>query len=112
MKKFLALYMAPTASIDAMMQAGTPDQQKTGMDAWKTWMEMHKASFVEMGTPTGKNKRVTKEGVSDVRNEVCGYSFVTAASQEDAAKLFQDNPHLQMPGAYVEVLECLPIGGM
>ena len=101
--------MAPNASIDEMMKKSTPEQQKAGMDAWMGWMEKHKASMTDMGNPLSKNKRVTKGGVSDTRNEVCGYSIVEAASHDEAAALFADCPHFELPGAYVDVLQCMPM---
>ena len=82
------------------------------MEGGRVWVEAHKASFVELGAPLGKNKRVTKDGVQDVRNELTGFSVVQAESHEDAAKIFQDNPQLEMPGAYIEVLEWVPMMGM
>ena len=106
MQKFIALYMIPVASMDEMMKNSTPEQRQAGMDSWKQWAKMHEKDLVDLGVPLGKNKRVTASGVSDVRNEVCGYSLVQAESHDAAAKLFMDNPHLQMSGAYVEVLEC------
>lgn len=108
MKKFLVLYMAPTSSIDQMMKSATPEQQKAGMTAWTNWMDAHKAQLAEMGAPTGKNKRVTTSGVSDVRNEVCGYSIAQAETHDAAAAIFADSPHLMnLPGAYVEVVEIM-----
>ena len=104
--------MAPTAALDEMMKNSTPEQRKAGMDSWMTWAKSLGGSLVDLGMPTGKNKRVTASGISDVRNEVGGYSFVQAASHDDAAKLFQNSPHLQLPGAYVEILECVSMDGM
>ena len=112
MKKFVAFYMMPIASIDEMMKNNTPEQQKAGMDNWMAWMKSHEASFVDRGAPLGKNKRVTKDGASDVRNEITGYSVVQAESHDEAVALFADSPHLQMPGAYVDVLELMQMPGM
>lgn len=109
MKKFIVLYMMPIATMDEMMKNSTPEQRKASMDGWVAWGKAHQADLVEMGTPVGKNKRVTASGVTDTRNEVGGYSIVQAESQDAAAKLFSDNPHLQMPGAYIEIMECMPM---
>lgn len=110
MKKFVAIYFAPHEALDEMMKNSTPEQQKEMMESWRTWMEKHKKSFVEDGAPVGKNKRVSAEGVKDVRNDINGYSVVQAPSHEEAANIFLDNPQLQMPGAYVEVLEWVNMG--
>ena len=113
MKKFLVLYMASAAEFEKMIKNSTPQQQKEGMDAWMKWMNANKASFVDGGAPLGKTKRVDAKGVSDIRNDVGGYSIVQAASAEAAAKIFgKDQPHLQMPGAWIEIVEIMPMPGM
>jgi hypothetical protein len=110
MKKFLALYMAPVGSMDEMMKNTTPEMKEKQNAGWKTWMESKKAMIADMGAPVGKNMRATAAGVSAVRNEVGGYSIVQAETQEEAAKMFVDNPMLKgMPTAYVEVLEIMPM---
>lgn len=112
MKKFLAIYMAPMEKMQEAMKAMTPEMQKEQNELWNKWMESKKGSVADMGAPVGKNKRVTSAGVSDVRNEIGGYSIVEAESHDEAAKLFSDNPMLQgMPEAYVEVLEIMPMPG-
>jgi hypothetical protein len=113
MKKFMVLYMANAADFERMMKESTPEQQKKGMDAWMKWMGDHKASIVEGGAPLGKTKRVDSKGTSDTKNDIGGYSIVQAETAEDAAKLFgKDHPHLQMPGAWVEIIEVRHIPGM
>jgi len=107
MKKFLALYMAPIASLDEMMKTSTPEDRKKGMDDWTAWAGKHKDIITDMGNPIGKNMRVTKSGAAAVRNEVCGYSMLSADSHEEAAAIFADCPHFGLKGAYVEVMECM-----
>ena len=113
MKKFMALYMANAAEFEKMMRNATPEQQQKGMQAWMSWMNANKASLVDGGAPLGKTKRADAAGVSDTRNGIGGYSIVQAESHEAATKLFgKDHPHLQMPGAWVEVLEVIQLPGM
>ena len=113
MKKFLVLYMAKTADFEKMMKNATPDQQKKGMEAWMKWMGDHKASLVDGGAPLGKSKRVNAKGASDTKNDVGGYSIVQAESAEAATKMFgRDHPHFQMPGAWIDVVEIMPVPGM
>ena len=113
MKKFLVLYMAPSAQFEQMMKNATPEQQQKGMDAWMTWMSANKASLVDGGAPLGKTKRVDANGAKDTKNEVGGYSVVQADSHDAAAKIFgKDHPHLQMPGAWIEITEIMPVPGM
>ena len=99
--------MAPPAAIDAMRTNMTPEQSRSQMASWGKWMESIKASTVDGGAPTGENMRVNAKGSTIMRNEVCGYIVVEAETIEDAAKLFEGNPMLAMPEAYVEVAECL-----
>ena len=114
MKKFLVLYMADPAAFETMMRNSSPEMQKKGMEAWMKWMDAHKASIVEGGSPLGKTKRVDANGAKDVKNGIGGYSIVQADSHEAAAQIFgKDHPHLQMmPGATVEIMEIMPIPGM
>ena len=114
MKKFMVLYMASSADFEKAMKGSTPEQQKKGMDAWMKWMEKNKKSIVEGGGPLGKTKRVDAKGASNTKNGVGGYSIVQAPSHDAAAKMFgKDHPHLQMmPGAWIEIVEIMPIPGM
>ena len=112
MKKYISLYMAPISVLEQMMKNSTKEDREKGMAAWKTWMDANKSSIVEMGTPLGKTKTVTPDGITDTKNEVCGYTVVEADSHEDAAKLFESSPHLTaMQGATIDVLECMDMPG-
>lgn len=102
--KFVAIYMAPSEALDEMMKHTTPAERDAGMASWQAWMDSHEESFVDQGAALGKNKRVSKDGISDVRNEITGYAVVEANSHEEAAEIFSDSPHLDIDGAYVEVL--------
>ena len=113
MKKFIAIYMASGADFEKMMRNSTPEQRKKGMEAWMKWMNENKASILEGGAPLGKTKRADAAGVSDTKNNIGGYSIVQAETHDAATKLFGKNhPHLQMPGAWVEILEIMPVPGM
>jgi len=113
MKKFMVLYMAPSAQFEQMMKNATPEQQQKGMDAWMKWMNANKASLADGGAPLGKTKRVDANGTKDTKNEVGGYSIVQAESHDAAAKMFgKDHPHLHVPGAWIEIVEIMPIPGM
>src|SRR5579871_2786935 len=80
MKKFMVLYMASAADFEKMMKESTPEQMKTGMDAWMKWMDKNKKSLVEGGAPLGKTIRVDAKGTSSMKNDVGGYSIVQADS--------------------------------
>jgi len=113
MKKFLVLYMANAADFERMMQNSTPEQRQKGMEAWMKWMGDNKASLVDGGAPLGKTRRVDSQGASDTKNDIGGYSIVQADSVDAATRIFgKDHPHLQMPGAWVEIIEIMQIPGM
>ena len=77
------------------------------------WMNDNKASSLEGGAPLGKTTRADASGISDAKNNIGGYSIVQAETHDAAAKLFgRDHPHVQMPGAWVEILEIMPLPGM
>ena len=66
-----------------------------------------------MGGPLGKTKKVNKEGVSDIRNEMGAFTVVQAESHEAAAQMFVGHPHYTIfPGDRIEVMECLPVPKM
>lgn len=82
------------------------------MAAWKQWAEDHASSIVEMGGPLSKTKLISKDGLSDVRNNLAAFVIVAAESQDAAARLFLHHPHFTIfPGEGVEVMEILPVPG-
>ncbi len=104
--------MMPAATIEKMMKNTTPEERKTGMEEWGKWMKKHKKDLIDMGAPLGKTKRVDKNGITDAKNEIGGYSIVKAKSHEAAAALFKDNPHFKMDGAYIEILDIVAMPDM
>lgn len=118
MKKFMAVFTGSPSALDKYReQFPDPEQRKArdqkGMDAWKKWAVAHEKSVVDHGAPLGRTKRVTKDGIADVRNNLAAFTIVEAASHEDAAKMFLDHPHFMIfPGDGVEIMECLPMPGM
>jgi hypothetical protein len=111
MKKFMALYMAPAATIAEMMKA-TPDQMKAEMDDWTKWSERNKAAIVDLGAPLGKTKRLTGAGLSDTRNEITGYSIVEGDSVDSVARIFKDHPHLKIKGTSIDLLDWVDVNAM
>jgi hypothetical protein len=113
MRKFMVLYMASKAEFEKMMKNSTPEQHQKGMEAWMKWMNENKTSLVDSGAPLGKTKRVDSNGASNTKNEIGGYSVVQAESHDSAAKMFgKEHPHLQVPGAWIEIVEIMPLPGM
>jgi hypothetical protein len=111
MKKFLVLYKAPASSFEQMKKA-TPEQQKTGMEAWMAWSKKAASTIVDMGAPLGKSLRVTKTSSSPSTNDLGGYSILQADSKEALAATLKDHPHFMMPKGTIEIVELMPIPGM
>ena len=118
MKTYMAVFTGNPGAFEKF-QRENPDpekrkaMEKKGMDAWFKWGEDHAASIVDNGGPLGKTKRVGKDGITDIRNNLAGYTVVRAESQEAAAKMFLNHPHFTLfPGDAVEIMEVLPIPEM
>ena len=110
MKKFMVIYMATPADFEKVMKETTPERRKKFMDEWQKWMNAHKAAIVDGGAPLGKTMRVDAKGAAGAKNGLGGYSVVQAESHAAAASLFsKDHPHLQMPGAWIEIVEIMPM---
>ena len=118
MKRYMAVFTgSPDAFAQYQKKYPDPKQREAtdreGMQAWMQWGETHAKSIVENGGPLGKTKRVTRDGIADIRNNLAGWTIVQAESQEAAAKLFLNHPHFTIfPGDGVEIMECLPIPDM
>ncbi|CAN5284109.1 hypothetical protein BH10PSE9_BH10PSE9_01620 [soil metagenome] len=112
MKKFLALYMAPAATIRALVKSMSPETNKAEMDAWMTWAKANEKSVVDLGMPLGKTKRVSVSGVADTKNQITGYSIVQGASAAGVAKIFKKHPHMRHKGASVDILDIVQLPGM
>lgn len=109
MKKFIAIYFAPFEKLDEWERA-TQAEQDAGMDGWNKWVEAHRNALIDdLGAPLGQNKRVSANGITDIRNEACGYTLLQAESHDAAAKVFTDNPHLKETGTWIDVLEIIPM---
>ena len=117
MKRFLAIYMG---SMDGFDRAGwnklDPEARKAreaeGMKAWTDWATANAVNIVDQGSPLGRTKRASPEGIADIKNAMTAYVIVEAESHEAAAAMFADHPHFTIfPGDAVEIMECLPMPG-
>jgi hypothetical protein len=117
MKKFLAVYTGTPEALEKsgwnkLDAAARQEREAVAIKAWMDWGTANKAVIVDTGTPLGKTKRISPQGVADTKNALTGYVIVEAESHESAAKLFLNHPHFTIfPGEAVEVMECLPIPG-
>lgn len=115
---FLAVYLGSMSgermkAWQAMPEAERKAKEREGMAAWHGWVEAHKSVIVELGGPLGKTRRIDGTGIFEVSNALTGFTLVRAASQEEAAKLFENHPHFAIfPGEAIEVMPVLPIPQM
>ena len=115
MKRFLAVFTGTPDKLTqwmALSEAERKQREADGMAAWTKWAEDHASIIEDMGGPLSRTKRVASDGISDVRNNLGGYTVLRAESQEAAARLFINHPHFTLfPGDAVEVMEVLPVPG-
>ena len=111
MAKFMILYRS-SADATEQMASATPDQAQEGMAAWMRWAEKAGPALVDLGSPVGNSRFVPDAAAEGAGTPIGGFSILQADSADDVAKVLDDHPHLQMPGAVIEVLEYLQMPGM
>lgn len=117
MKRFLAIYIGTEAALEKSQWKKLDEQTRkareaSGIKAWMEWGAANSASIVDQGSPLGKTKRASSQGIAETKNTMTGYVIVQAESHEAAAKLFENHPHFTIfPGDSVEIMECLPLPG-
>jgi hypothetical protein len=114
LKKFVVLYLVPPSVMQAW-SATDPNERKATEEKmrgeWGKWMGAH-AKMIISTEAGGKTKRVTASGVSDTKNEITLHSVIEAESHDEAAKAFENHPHLQIPQSSIEIMEIRPLGEM
>jgi len=109
MTRFMVLYRSPASARDQMANA-TPEQMKTGMDAWMQWAGKAGDAVVDLGAPLAPAAHVGPG--SSGAGEISGYSVMQADSAGALGAVLDGHPHLNMPGSSIEVLEMLSMPGM
>lgn len=104
--KFLVTYLMPHEGFDEWMK--TPEAQRKEQEVkmqadWNEWMLQHTDVIVE-SAGVGKPKRITKEGITDSRNDLMMYSFIEADSIDAASAIFKDHPHFGIPNGSIEIM--------
>jgi hypothetical protein len=105
-KRFLVTYLIPASVMEAWKttessQRNAAEEKMRG--AWSQWMDAHAKSVLSTDAG-GKTRRVTSSCVAESRNDIVVCSVVVAESQEDAARMFDKHPHLQIPQSSIEHL--------
>ena len=108
MSKFMVLYRSGTSARERLAST-TPEQMEAGMRAWQAWSERVAYALVDFGSPLAHTTHVGAGTASS--DGVAGYSVLEAGSAEEVETILAGHPHLELPGASIEVLEFTPIGG-
>jgi hypothetical protein len=119
MKKFVVMYRVPVETMQEWRKTTSPEEmkaqgEKIGADMM-AWMQKNANAIVDNGLPLGKNTRVTAQAggeptVEPVTNDLNAYVVVEAESIERVVDMFKDNPHMQIPTAYLDVMEVTHVG--
>lgn len=109
MTKFMVLYCSSTSAQDQLRDA-TPEQAQAGMDAWMQWAGKAGDAIVDLGSPLSAVATAGSGGTGAAK-PVGGFSILQAESTDAVRAVLDGHPHLEMPGASIEILEFLPIPG-
>lgn len=108
MPRFLAVYTITREAIASFRSRPKSEQDavdQEGVAQWAAWEERHAPVIRDRGGMVGKTTRVTRDGIADAVNPVCGYLVVEAESPDAAARMFLDHPHLTVfPGDGVDIM--------
>ncbi len=110
MKKFLVLYMVPSAPVTTGQQMNVnPEDMKKGVEPWLAWWKKYENEFVDRGTQLVNGMHINKSEVSKGKTQVTGYAIVQAEDMNAVKALLADGPFfMMMPGASAEVFEMMP----
>ncbi len=114
MNKYLVLYLAPVHVLTAWME--TPEAERKATEEkmqkeWQEWATKNQESIRDTAG-AGKTLKITQGGAVDSRNDIMLYSIIEADSYEDVTKMLEHHPHLQIPEASIEVMQCNTLPGM
>ena len=107
MQKYLVLYHASSAAMQAMMDFRSEDMTAI-MESWKAWAERCGDGLVDM-SPLSPGGRMTASGSSANEMGVVTYSVLQAENMEAAQALLADHPHLGNAGCEIEVYETMSL---
>ncbi len=113
MSKFLVMYLVPVAVMEDWkttdIEVRKPAEEKMRAQ-WDAWTGEH-AHAVTTTEAAGRTRLVSKDGISDTKNDLMLYSIVEAPSHDIVAEMFAAHPHLQIPQSSIEITEVRAMGG-
>lgn len=108
MPPFVAVYTMRQEDFSTFRAQPKSEQEaidKAGLKAWEEWSKRNASAIVATDVMVGKTRRVTKTGIADAQNQICGFLIVEAADITAAASLFLDHPHITIfPGDGIDVM--------
>jgi hypothetical protein len=107
----MVLYRSSVPAQEQMASA-SPEQAQEGMAMWMRWAEKAGPALLDLGSPLAYSRLVPSGADGSAGTPIGGFSVVEADSADAAAALLEEHPHLQAPGAVIEVLEYQQIPGM
>ena len=114
MSKFVVMYRVPVETMQEWKKTTSPEEmQKQGKELGEkmmAWTDKNKAAFVGEVVALGKNKRMTKDGVVDVSNDLNGFSVIEAENVDAVVEMFKDNPHFDIPTSFLDIMEVPHMG--
>jgi len=114
MKKFVAIYRVPIETMEEWKKNTSQEEMmKQGKELGEkmmAWMQKNDKAIVDKGLPLGKNMRMTSEGMKAVTNDLNAYVVVEAESAEAVAEMFKDNPHMEIPSSFLDIMEVPQMG--
>lgn len=109
MSKFMILYRADASAREQLANA-TPEQLEAGAEAWRAWANKVSYAITDLGSPLAHTTHVGPGTAGS--DGVAGYSILEAGSADEIETILVGHPHLSAPGASIEVLEVIPMGGI
>ena len=81
MKKFLAIYTGTATALEKAQWDKLDEEKRkaleaSGIKAWMEWGTANSAAIVDQGSPLGKTKRASTQGIADIKNSMTGYVIV------------------------------------
>jgi hypothetical protein len=119
MKKFVVMYRVPVEVMQEWRTNTPPEvMKKQGEEIgakMMAWMQKNKDNIVDNGLPLGKNTRMTAQAggeptVEPVSNDLNAYVVIEAESVEKVVEMFKDNPHMEIPRAFLDIMEITHTG--
>ena len=114
MKQFVVIYRVPVETMAEWKKNTSPEEmKKQGEELGKkmmVWMQKQEGAFVQKGWPLGKNTRMNSQGAKPETNDLNYICVMQAESIDDIIAMFKDNPHMEIPTSFLDIMEVPHMG--